>query len=634
MRNLYRLVQRFRSDERGVFAIMFALLAIVLIATAGAVVDFTAIEQARTRAQQALDSAALGLQPTIFTTGVTIDTIKPKALQLLTERLADASITASIDTVGINLTDGTLKLTASIVVPTAFVALVGFPTVRAKVVSEATRKRLNLEVAMVLDNSGSMANYSRMTNLKIAARCAMDVLYNNITDCNTTTLTATDPLAPTNTNVKIGIVPFTGFVNVGSANKTASWMDQTGLNSFANDNFDSDDDDSTTYTGTVNRFTLYTNIGVTWQGCVESRKYPYDTNDTTPDMATPDTLFIPEFAPDEPDSGYTNSYLPDRPAACTNKDQGSWSSTITKTGCNLNGNGSASNFTSATCTTTSAAVITQTDKNGAAVTPAAAVEPASVNGQPKSCTDNYTSTRTSKNPNVYTNYYTRSCSYTFSDRELQERLCKYTGTASSSAGPNRDCPSNALTPLTATKATIRTAINAMASQSYTNVHQGAIWGFHMLSPTAPLTEGLAYDAATAKVMIIMTDGENTVDGYNASNMNKANGFMPYGYPGSPSWGYNGRIFSTTYPQPSSDAEVTASMDSRAVQTCANAKLAGITIYTIGLATSSTSDPTKVQKMITDCATDTSKAFFPTTSSELVTVFKTIADQLSNLRLSL
>lgn len=630
MRNFIQLVQRFRSDERGVFAIMFALLAIVLIATAGAVVDFTAIEQARTRAQQALDSAALGLQPTIFTTGVTADTIKPKALLLLTERLADASITASVDTVSVNKTDGTLKLTASIVVPTAFVALVGFPTVRAKVISEATRKRLNLEVAMVLDNSGSMDDYSRMTNLKIAARCAMNVLYNNVADCATATLTATDPLAATNTNVKIGIVPFTGFVNVGSANKTASWMDQTGLNSFANDNFDSDDNDSTTYTGTVNRFTLYTNIGVAWQGCVEARKYPYDTNDTVPNNATPDTLFIPEFSPDEPDAGYSNSYLPDRPSACTNKDQGSWNSTITKTGCNLDGDDSPSNFTNATCSTTSAAVITQTDTNGANVSPPAAVEPASMNGQPKSCSDIYSSTRTSRRPNVYTNYYTRSCSYTFSDRELQERLCKYTGTASYSSGPNQDCPNNALTPLTATKSTVLTAIKAMSPQGYTNVHQGAIWGFHMLSPTAPLSEGLAYDAATAKVMIIMTDGENTVTGgYSSSSMNRAWGYMPYGYPGSPSWGYNGRIYSTTYPQPSSNAQVTASMDTRAVESCVSARAAGITVYTVGLSPPNT----KTEDMLKACATDSSKAFFPTNSADLVTVFKTIADQLSNLRLS-
>jgi Flp pilus assembly protein TadG len=624
VRDLFPLARRFCSDERGVFAIMFALLAIVLIAASGAVVDFAAIEQARTRAQQALDSAALGLQPTIFTAGVTIDTIKPKALALLTERLDDSAISTSIDAASINLTDGTLRLTASIVVPTAFMALVGFPTIRAKVISEATRKRLNLEVAMVLDNSGSMANFSRMTNLKIAARCAMNVLFNGIADCATAKLTAADPLAATSSNVKIGIVPFTGFVNVGSANKTAAWMDQTGLNSFANDNFDSDDNDATSYTGTVNRFTLYTNIRVAWQGCVEARKYPYDVNDTVPTSAVPDTLFIPEFAPDEPDSGYGNSYLPDGPSACPNNVGGSWIKTITKTGCDLDGKDSSSNFNKANCSDTSDPVITQTDKNGKAVLPAALVEPS------KDCDDVYDSDKSGKGKKKeYANTFTRTCSVSLSDRELQERLCKYTGTASYATGPNQDCPSNALTPLTATKATVLAAINAMSSQSFTNVHQGAIWGFHMLSPTAPLTEALAYDAATAKVMIIMTDGENTVNGYDSSNMNKADGYMPYGYPGSPSWGFNGRIFSTTYPEPSSDAQVTAAMDTRAVEACTSAKTAGITVYTVGLSPPNT----KTENMLKACATDTAKAFFPTNSADLVTVFKTIADQLSNLRLS-
>ena len=72
------------------------------------------------------------------------------------------------------------------------------------------------------------------------------------------------------------------------------------------------------------------------------------------------------------------------------------------------------------------------------------------------------------------------------------------------------------------------------------------------------------------------------------------------------------------------------MDTRTVETCANAKLAGITIYTIGLSPPNT----KTITMLTDCATDSTKAFFPTNSADLVSVFKTIADQLSNLRLSL
>ena len=43
----------------------------------------------------------------------------------------------------------------------------------------------------------------------------------------------------------------------------------------------------------------------------------------------------------------------------------------------------------------------------------------------------------------------------------------------------------------------------------------------MLSSTAPLTEAQGYDTSTVKVIILMTDGENTVNGYDDSSMNKA-----------------------------------------------------------------------------------------------------------------
>ena len=41
MRRFTDLLKRFRRDESGAFLVIFALLAIVLIATSGAVVDFT-----------------------------------------------------------------------------------------------------------------------------------------------------------------------------------------------------------------------------------------------------------------------------------------------------------------------------------------------------------------------------------------------------------------------------------------------------------------------------------------------------------------------------------------------------------------------------------------------------------------
>jgi Flp pilus assembly protein TadG len=205
MQGLLNLLARFRNDERGVFAVLFGVFAIVLIATAGAVVDFTRIELTRTKAQAALDSAALGLQPKMFlSTPYTSDQYKTDARNLVIERLADTSVTTVVDVATFNAADGTLHLEGTVTVPTAFVALIGIPTVRARVVSEATRKRLNLEIAMVLDNSGSMDSYvdanrnrrkdsnekSRMENLILAARCATNVLLSNTTDCSAGNLRA------------------------------------------------------------------------------------------------------------------------------------------------------------------------------------------------------------------------------------------------------------------------------------------------------------------------------------------------------------------------------------------------------------------------------------------------------------
>jgi Flp pilus assembly pilin Flp len=644
MRGFASLLRRFRDDERGVFAVLFGVMAIVLIATAGAVVDFTHIELTRTKAQQALDSAALGLQPKMFLSSPpTSETLKSDAKALLDERLADGAITTTVDVATTNTTDGTLHLEGTIKVPTAFVALIGIPDITARIVSEATRKRLNLEIAMVLDNSGSMDIYvdanrnrrkdnnekTRMENLILAARCATDVLMSGTSDCAANKLDAEDSKVSNTNNVKIGIVPFTEFVNVGTNYKTASWMDQTGASSLSNDNFDNDDNDENAYNATVNRFTLFDQLtNVSWAGCVEARKQPYDTTDELP--VGGDTLFVPQFAPDEPGNGdgrrgYANDYLPDRPSICTNKDNGSWTQVVTKTKCDSSAN-SKSAYDRARCTGSPSTETTQRDGNGDTVT-ASPTEP-TIPGQDKVCTDKYTYEGSRRNG--YSNSHTRSCSYAFTDRVLQERVCKYSGRITNSgSGPNQDCPFNALTPLTTNKTTVLSAIKIMEPQGYTNIHQGAIWGYHMLSPTQPLIEGQGYDTSTVKVMILMTDGENTVNVYDNDNMNKANGYLAYGYPGPAP--YNGRIYSSTYPKPNSDAQVTSAMDSRTLETCTQAKKPVAAGEPDKIVLNAPNQ--KTIDLLRGCATDADHAFFPDDPANLTATFKLIADQLSNLRLS-
>jgi hypothetical protein len=68
-------------------------------------------------------------------------------------------------------------------------------------------------------------------------------------------------------------------------------------------------------TANTNRFTLFKQMNQKWGGCVESRPYPYDVQDTAPSSTNPPSMFVPYFAPDEPDTptntGFLNNYVSD-----------------------------------------------------------------------------------------------------------------------------------------------------------------------------------------------------------------------------------------------------------------------------------------------------------------------------------
>lgn len=646
MHRFFSLVSRFGRDERGVFAVMFGLMVIVLVAFGGAVVDYVSLEQSRSRAQIALDAAALALQPEIFENTLTRDEIQERAQALMVDRIGDDRIAASIRQTLINVDQGSLFFSAEMTVPTMFVSLVGVNTLSAQIESEATRLRLEIEVAMVLDNSGSMAttaynavtrqNETRMYNLKIAATCATNIIFYGDVQSDTNCTPA--PGAVVSEDVKMAVVPFTMYVNVGAQNANAAWIDATGNSVIANDNFDDDDNDGTPFTGAVNRLALYNSItNDSWRGCVEARPHIasgggtrfLDTDDTLP--TTGNTLFVPLFAPDLADTSYSlgtyNNYVADHPAACriTNATC-TW--TETKTRC-TNYTNCASNSV-----VTNNFVITGRD-TGSLVC---------------SCstwtTDSGTNTYTGSGSNGRTYTRVRSCNnYSYdaqglSARELQERMCKYTGAISYTSGqkgPNADCPYTAITPLTRTPATVRTAIANMVADGGTNIHEGTAWGFRVLSPSQPFTEGDAYDTATSKILIIMTDGENTA--YQTNNLNGSYYYSAYGYPynsrntngNSSSSGNIDRLGSIS----SNNANLVSEMNARTLQTCANARAEDITVYTIGLATNAAtqSTPAVVRDMLTQCAGSSDRAFFPDQPSELKAVFQSIAEQLAALRLA-
>ena len=125
--------------------------------------------------------------------------------------------------------------------------------------SEVTKEATGLEVVLVFDNTGSMGSQSRLSTLKVAANDFVEILFG--------------PRATANT-LKIGVVPFSQFVNVGPSKSSASWLDTAGLNPLSHANFAN---------ATWHNWQAWQAIqNRNWPGCVESRAGNASVDDTTP----------------------------------------------------------------------------------------------------------------------------------------------------------------------------------------------------------------------------------------------------------------------------------------------------------------------------------------------------------------
>ena len=118
-----------------------------------------------------------------------------------------------------------------------------------------------LELALALDNTGSMASNSKMTHLKTASKNLLTTLKN---------------AAKKDGDVKVAIIPFDTTVNIGTVYKDQPWFD---IDSIDCNGWNS---------GTGCNSTNWKNY---WEGCVRDRTYPYDVQDTSPSAGTPATLF-------------------------------------------------------------------------------------------------------------------------------------------------------------------------------------------------------------------------------------------------------------------------------------------------------------------------------------------------------
>ncbi len=216
MRQSYRdavfgFARRFRRDESGATVTMFAFAGVAVICMAGAVVDYGRLSKAHSGLQAATDSAALAAARLPSKDAATMRAAADKFFIANTSGMAGQNI--QITKFDFQESSGTVTIESSGVLDTTLMSIIGFTTMgfssRSAALKEVTG---TVEMALVLDNTWSMSDSaggggSKITVLKSAAKNLVNTV-----------------LAQGGTNVKIGIVPFADYVNVGVGNRNQAWM--------------------------------------------------------------------------------------------------------------------------------------------------------------------------------------------------------------------------------------------------------------------------------------------------------------------------------------------------------------------------------------------------------------------------
>lgn len=574
-------------DEAGGVAVLFAVTAPIAVLTIFGSIDYTRITGARVSLQNAADSAALALarNATPATTAAELNAQAPAALAA-----AAGTRSASLTSAVLSNNNTQVCLTAKQSVPSLAARVVGIASTSVQVTSCASTGAsggvdngygvsVAYEIALALDNTGSMSNSAGgQSKLESAKKAALALI---------------DQVNTSGAPALFSVVPFSTSVNVGASNIGASWLDTSGASSIHWQNLKRPAGASWLPTS---RFDLLAQMNATWAGCVEERPDPYLITDRPASQAQPDSLFVPYFWHDEGDvTGAGAAFLP---------------------GMNIVGNGRGAKTYSSGNWDFSGALNNYLYDFGGVCT--------------ASATDDYVVADVA-DPVSRGGGATKVCKY---------KGAKGVSSSVSSDGPNRGCISNPLLPLTNDKSALTSKINSMKAGGTTNLLPGFMWGWRTISPNGPFggasTPQPYGTAGVTKILVFMTDGFNNWSSnsdyaykseYNALGYYTNNRLSAYG--------------GTAYPPPTGSPNYDGAtnggnwrmqMDSSLLAACANAKNAGVIVYTIGFSTPNDPIDNEGLQLLSKCASGGNRFYVAKDSSSLSNAFSDIGASLGRLRL--
>jgi Flp pilus assembly protein TadG len=222
---------------------------VAMVGIAGASVDYTRANSVRTAMQAAVDATALSLAKDARTlTGEQLGQQATSIFMTAFHRPEAKNVTVTPQFSSPQPGTFVLSVAATASIDTTLTQLLGQSQLNIAASGEVVWGFKKLELALVLDNTGSMAQSGKLAALKTAAHNLLDILQqatNNPGD------------------IKVAIVPFDTTVNIGTGYANEPWIDYSVKNIDPNH----------------------------WHGCVIDRDQPNDTLDTTPTTTNYHTLY-------------------------------------------------------------------------------------------------------------------------------------------------------------------------------------------------------------------------------------------------------------------------------------------------------------------------------------------------------
>ena len=191
------------KNEYGQVAILFGLVLIPLVAVAGFAIDFQQTVKRKAKAQLIMDSAVLAAAR-VKQTGASNDQVKLAVQQFMDGQLnglPGLSCTPAIVTV--STTDEEIDAQMRCRQTTSLMQVLGQDHMPFNVISGSEYGIDKIDVAFMFDVSGSMNSSNRLSNLKLAAQDAVDILL---------PVDATPELIE---NTRLAMVSYNGMVDAG-----------------------------------------------------------------------------------------------------------------------------------------------------------------------------------------------------------------------------------------------------------------------------------------------------------------------------------------------------------------------------------------------------------------------------------